>query len=40
MPVYAYKGVNSAGKATRGHVDAGNVKDARARLRPIPGRGA
>ena len=33
MPVYAYKGVNSAGKATRGHVDAGNVKDARARLR-------
>jgi general secretion pathway protein F len=33
VPVYAYKGVNSAGKATRGHVDAESLKGARARLR-------
>lgn len=33
MPVYAYKGVTSAGKAARGHVDAESLKGARARLR-------
>ena len=33
MPVYAYRGVTSAGKAARGHVDAESVKGARARLR-------
>ncbi|HVH19984.1 MAG TPA: type II secretion system inner membrane protein GspF [Myxococcota bacterium] len=33
MPVYAYRGVTSAGKAARGHVDAESVKSARARLR-------
>ncbi len=33
MPVYAYKGVTSAGKAARGHVDAESVKGARLRLR-------
>jgi general secretion pathway protein F len=33
VPVYAYKGVTSAGKAARGHVDAESIKGARARLR-------
>jgi len=33
VPVYAYKGVTSAGKAARGHVDAESVKGARLRLR-------
>jgi general secretion pathway protein F len=33
VPVYAYKGVTSAGKPARGHVDAESVKGARLRLR-------
>ena len=33
MPVYAYKGVTSAGKNTRGHLDADSAKSARAKLR-------
>lgn len=33
MPVYAYRGVTSAGKATRGHVDADSIRSARSRLR-------
>ena len=33
MPVYAYKGVTSAGKNTRGQVSAENLKAARQRMR-------
>ena len=33
MPVYAYKGVTAAGKATRGHLDAESSRSARAKLR-------
>lgn len=33
MPVYTYRGTNSAGKSMRGFVDAENVRAARARLR-------
>ena len=33
MPVYAYKGVNAAGKAARGHLDAETSRAARTRLR-------
>ncbi len=33
MPVYAYKGMTSAGRATRGFVDAESARAARARLR-------
>lgn len=33
MPVYAYKGVTRAGKATRGFMDAENARVARSRLR-------
>ncbi len=33
MPVYAYKGVTAAGKATRGHLDAESPRSARVRLR-------
>ena len=33
MPVYAYKGVTSAGRNTKGHLDAESAKSARARLR-------
>jgi general secretion pathway protein F len=33
VPVYAYKGVTTAGKPARGHVDAESVKGARLRLR-------
>ncbi len=33
MPVYAYKGVTSAGKSTRGFVDAESARAARQRLR-------
>ncbi len=33
MPVFAYKGVDSAGKSTRGFVDAENLRSARSRLR-------
>ena len=33
MPVYAYKGVTAAGRATRGHQDAESSRNARARLR-------
>ncbi len=33
MPVYAYKGVTAAGRNTRGHLDADNLRTARARLR-------
>jgi general secretion pathway protein F len=33
MPVFAYKGVTSSGKNTRGHVDAENARSARAKLR-------
>ena len=33
MPVYAYKGVTSAGKKTRGHLDADSPRSARTRLR-------
>ena len=33
MPVYAYKGVSAAGKATRGQVSAENTRAARAKMR-------
>ncbi|MGH0032057.1 MAG: type II secretion system inner membrane protein GspF [Myxococcota bacterium] len=33
MPVYAYKGVTAAGRNTRGHLDAENMRSARARLK-------
>lgn len=33
MPVYAYKGVNAAGRSTRGFVDAESDRTARAKLR-------
>jgi general secretion pathway protein F len=33
VPVYAYKGVTTAGKKTRGHLDAESPRTARARLR-------
>ena len=33
MPVFAYKGVTSAGKSTRGHLDAETSRSATARLR-------
>jgi general secretion pathway protein F len=33
VPVFAYKGVNAAGRNTRGHLDAESLKSARARLR-------
>jgi general secretion pathway protein F len=33
VPVYAYKGVTSAGKATRGSVNADTVRSARAKMR-------
>jgi general secretion pathway protein F len=33
VPIFAYKGVTSAGKPTRGHVDAESIKGARTRLR-------
>ncbi len=33
MPVFAYKGVTAAGKATRGHLDAENPRAARVKLR-------
>ena len=33
MPVYAYKGMTNAGRATRGFVDADNARAARAKLR-------
>ena len=33
MPVYAYRGMTNAGRATRGFVDADNAKAARAKLR-------
>ncbi|MCC6640379.1 MAG: type II secretion system inner membrane protein GspF [Deltaproteobacteria bacterium] len=33
MPVYTYRGANSAGKSLRGFVDAENLRAARARLR-------
>lgn len=33
MPIYAYKGVTAAGKATRGHLDAETPKLARSKLR-------
>jgi general secretion pathway protein F len=33
LPVYAYKGVTTAGKKTRGHLDAESPRTARARLR-------
>jgi general secretion pathway protein F len=33
VPVYAYKGVTTAGKKTRGHLDAESPRSARARLR-------
>ena len=33
MPVYAYKGVTAAGKATRGHLDAESLRSATSRLR-------
>ena len=33
MPVYAYRGVTAAGKATRGHLDAESSRSARAKLR-------
>ena len=33
MPVYAYKGVTQAGRATKGFVDAENQRAARAKLR-------
>ena len=33
MPIYAYKGVNAAGRNTRGHLDAENLRGARVRLR-------
>lgn len=33
MPVFAYKGVNAAGRNLRGHLDAESLRSARARLR-------
>lgn len=33
MPVYAYKGIDAAGKALRGHLDAENPRSARSRLK-------
>jgi general secretion pathway protein F len=33
VPVYAYKGVTAAGRATRGHLDAESSRSARAKLR-------
>lgn len=33
MPVYAYKGMTAAGKSTRGHLDAENLRTARSKLR-------
>ena len=33
MPVYAYKGTTAAGKSTRGHLDAENLRTARSKLR-------
>ncbi len=33
MPIYAYKGVDGAGKSTRGHLDAENPRLARSKLR-------
>ena len=33
MPVYAYKGITTAGKAARGHLDAESSRSARAKLR-------
>lgn len=33
MPVFAYKGTNGAGKATRGHLDAENLRAARTKLK-------
>jgi general secretion pathway protein F len=33
VPVYAYKGVTAAGRNTRGHVDAENLRGARTKLR-------
>lgn len=33
MPVYAYKGVDAAGRNTRGHLDAESARTARAKLR-------
>ncbi len=33
MPVFAYKGVDTAGKSTRGFVDAENLRSARTKLR-------
>jgi len=33
VPVYAYKGVNAAGRSTRGHVDAETPRGARTKLR-------
>src|SRR5262245_35638206 len=33
VPVYAYRGVTTAGKKTRGHLDAESPRSARARLR-------
>lgn len=33
MPVYAYRGVTAAGRATRGHLDAESSRSARAKLR-------
>jgi general secretion pathway protein F len=33
MPVYAYRGVTAAGRATRGHLDAESPRSARAKLR-------
>ena len=35
MPVYAYKGVSSAGKTQRGHVDAESARAARAQLKQL-----
>ena len=35
MPIYAYRGVDAAGKAVRGHLDAETPRTARARLRLI-----
>ena len=36
MPVYAYRGVNQAGKKTRGHMDADSPRGARTKLRIYP----
>ena len=33
MPVYAYKGVDAAGKSLRGHLDAETPRSARSRLK-------